>query len=144
MANEYDDTILEEFVLPDDKDEPPTKWKLGALDTLLRVYLKDQLTSFNISNNDPHSLANSVVNINAMYLDAVRFGLKGWENFKSKSGIIEYTTVSIAIPKVGNRQGLSEFMLRKLKDSWIKIMGERILKLSNINIGSSVDEERKN
>lgn len=71
---------------PDRKNADPakaTKWQLGTLDSRLYGYLRDITTEI-VQTEDGQAARRLAVN--KMYREAVRFGLRGWSNFKDERG----------------------------------------------------------
>jgi len=105
-----------DFVSEFDKDEPKTTWKLGALDTDIFDLLGDQ---------DRNPLK--------MMSEAVRFGLKGFENFKSADGNeVKFDTVSRAVGG-RNYKVLADNILRIIPPSVKNELGAEILKMSKLS-----------
>lgn len=67
--------------VPDPKKA--TRWKLGTLDSRVYGYLRDITTEI-VQTDDGQ--ASRRLAVNKMYREAVRFGLRGWENFKDHRG----------------------------------------------------------
>jgi hypothetical protein len=110
-----------DFVSQYDKSEPKTIWKLGALDSEI----------FDLLGEDKNPLR--------LMSDAVRFGLKGIENFKDgNDNLVKFDTVTRAV---------GPYSYKVVADSIMKIippqvkseLGAEILKLSKLN-----EEETKN
>jgi hypothetical protein len=74
-----------DYVCKDDKGLPKeeqTTWKIGVLDSLTMADVSQMDVSF-----DPGSKEQCVrANIAGRELDYVRYGLKGWDNFKKANG----------------------------------------------------------
>jgi hypothetical protein len=136
MTTPTNPSYTEDFVLPTDK-ENPTVFHLGMLDTLLRVHIDDAhttltriLTGTKMSDADMHH----------KYLEMVRFGLRGWTNFKDASGLdVPFETEKFTVPKVGERLGISDTCLNHIDIVDIMAIG---IQLSKMNTVSRAD--RKN
>lgn len=64
-----------------------TIWKLGTLDSRVMGYLRDMSTKFTVSQANMTGENNSVetsVSQSEQDFETVRFGLKGWTNFKDE------------------------------------------------------------
>jgi len=75
-----------EYVLKDDK-ENPTTWILSVLDSLVKTRLNDLGMVYRYNPDAPKdSIAETRMNIAEQDLEFVRFGLKGFKDFKCKNG----------------------------------------------------------
>lgn len=72
---------------PNDPDpKSPTKFKLGVIEHRVRLYIDDLTTEFEISSKNPKDSAKATMRVSLRGYNLVRFGLKGFENFKDKNG----------------------------------------------------------
>ncbi len=110
-----------DFISSYDKDEPKTIWKVGVLDSEV----------FDLLGEDKNPLR--------LMSDAVRFGLKGFENFKDSSGKeIKFDTISRVVGPYNYRVVADNIM--KIIPPQIKTeLGMEILKISRLQ-----EEEIKN
>lgn len=68
-----------------------TQFTIGALDAFVSSYMFDRTLSF--SENDA-GVQTAMVKMNEANIEGVRFGLKGWSNFKDDKGNdVEFKTV---------------------------------------------------
>jgi len=75
-----------EYVLEDDKTNPTT-WILGILDSLIKTRLTDLGMVYKYNPEAPKdSVAESHMNIAEQDFEFVKFGLKGFKNFKDTKG----------------------------------------------------------
>ena len=75
-----------EYVLKDDKKDPTT-WMLGILDSLVKTRLTDLGMVYKYNPDAPaDSVAETHMNIAEQDLEFVRYGLKGFKNFKLANG----------------------------------------------------------
>ncbi len=110
-----------DFVSQYDKDEPKTIFKIGALDSEI----------FDLLGEDKNPLR--------LMSDAIRFGLKGFENFNDSNGKpIKFDTVSRAVGQY-NYKVVSDSIMKILPPQVKTELGTEILKLSKLN-----EEEIKN
>lgn len=110
-----------DFVSQYDKVEPKTIWKLGALDSEV----------FDLLGEDKNPLR--------LMSDAVRFGLKGVENFKDGNGNdIKFNTVSRAVGPY-NYKVVADNIMKIIPPQVKTELGMEILKISKLN-----EEEIKN
>lgn len=69
-----------------------TRFTIGALDAFVSAYVSDRMLTF--SDSDLGGIQTAQVKMNEADLEVVRFGLKGWENFKdARDNDIEFKTV---------------------------------------------------
>ncbi len=104
-----------------DKNEPKTIWKVGPLDSEI----------FDLLGEDKNPLR--------LMSDAVRFGLKGFENFKdSNDNVIKFDTVSYAVGPY-NYKVVANNIMKIIPPQLKTELGREILKMSKLN-----EEEVKN
>ena len=73
---------VQSYVSKHDPDKNnPTKFLIGVLDPNLRSFIEDQTTSFEFSSKNPSDAAKANINAGKRNLLAVKFGLRGIENF---------------------------------------------------------------
>lgn len=109
------------FISQYDNEEPKTIWKLGALDSEI----------FDLLGEDKNPLR--------LMSDAVRFGLKGFENFKDENGNeMKFNTVSRAVGSY-NYKVVADNIMKILPPQLKSELGVEILKMSKLN-----EEEIKN
>ena len=82
MLTGIDVTATRKYVSKLDPDkENPTVFHLGYLDPALRAELDDESSSFKLSSTNPKDPADIKINYNKRQLMAIKYGLKGLENF---------------------------------------------------------------
>ncbi len=75
-----------EYTLPGDTEDPTT-FIIGILDSILKSKLKDLGMVYRYNPDAPKdSVAECHMNIGEQDLEFVRFGLRGFKNFKDKKG----------------------------------------------------------
>jgi hypothetical protein len=127
-----DPDYQEDFVLEQDKTEEdhPT-FKIGVLDVFVRTYL-----------DDTHSTVEHMVDdvpvtdtvIHDKFLNFVRFGLRGWTNFKNFKGEdVPFVTEDKVFPRLGKRTVVSDECLRKLDIKWSFEIGLAIIGLNKVS-----------
>jgi len=123
-----DVNAVREYSLKCDDGDDKTVFQIGTLDAPLRAYIEDKGLSYSVNASAPKDApANVSMNMNARSLEVVRFGLRGWKNFKDAQGReIQFDRVSQAVPGIGNRHVASDSSLRLLKMDWIKELGKEI------------------
>ena len=138
MATPTNPSYTEDFILPaDSKSDKPTVFRVGVLDTLLRVHIDDEhttltriLTGTKLTDAEMHH----------KYLEMVRFALRGWSNFKDLSGAdVPFETEKFIVPKVGERLGMTDACLNRLDAVDVMSIGMQISKLNTVSRA-----ERKN
>ena len=114
-----------EYVLKDDKTNPTT-WILGILDSLIKTRLTDLGMVYKYNPEAPKdSCAESHMNIAEQDFEFVKFGLKGFKNFKDAKGSeivcktekktvgnTEYDVVSDETLKVIPRAAITELAVK--------------------------------
>ncbi|MFA5143976.1 MAG: hypothetical protein WC522_07435 [Candidatus Omnitrophota bacterium] len=125
--------------LDPDKNNP-TVFHIGMLDPFLRAHIDDEVTSLEVSSKNPDDKAKANICASKRNLLAVRFGLKGLENFldpRTKEPV-KFDTISISV-NGKNYNGVSEPILAMLGKLLMDELAEVILKENAIS-----EEERKN
>ena len=129
------------FVSKLEKDkENPTVFHLGLLDPILRAEFEDESLIFEKSSSNPNDPAKATIARSGFNIKAVRFGLKGMDNFldpRTKEPM-PFETVSVSI-KGKNYNVASEQIIKMLGKKLIEELAEEIL---SENIFS--EEEEKN
>lgn len=104
-----------EFVSGYDKDEPKTIWKIGVLDSEV----------FDLLGEDKNPLR--------LMSDAVRFGLRGFENFKDGNGNpVKFDTVSRPVGAY-NYKVVADHIMKIIPPQVKTELGMEILKISRLN-----------
>ena len=137
-----DPAATREYTLRADKDDP-TVFILGTVDPYLRAAIDDGTTSFSISRGgEADEPADMVISVRRKNLELVKFGVKGWRNFKSRASgeldDVDFESQSYPVPKLGPRSGMSERCLKMLASAWID---ELAIEISRDNRLS--EEERR-
>ena len=118
----------EVFVCKDDDPSNPTKWRLGVIDSLAMSEIQDLITVFEPDQSGrPDAPTKTKLCLNLVRTEAVRHGLKGWENFVDFSG----TQVPFKTERrhIGGKtvDVVCEDILRTIPYSVINEIGDRIL-----------------
>jgi hypothetical protein len=109
-----DPDAIRDFSFPEDVDDP-TIYQLGQIDSHLLAAIYDGQNVYFRNDSGPEMPASFEIKANRRNLDLVKFGLKGWRNFKdSKGKDAEFDMQSYPVPKIGPRNGVSERCLRML------------------------------
>ena len=82
MLTGIDVTATKKYVskLDPDKDNP-TVFHIGFLDPVLRAEIDDESSSYEMSSSNPNDKAKINLSWNKRQITAIKFGLKGLENF---------------------------------------------------------------
>lgn len=127
MIRAFNKDYVEEYSLKDDT-EPKTIFTIGVLNAFVRAHI-----------DDAHYSVDPVTNINDTrisdkYIDFVRFGLRGWSNFKDASGKdIEFKTEEKIINGLGKVQVVSDDCLNKLQLKELIELGFRIVTMNSVS-----------
>ncbi len=82
MLTGIDITATRRYVSKLDPDkENPTVFQIGLLDPALRAEIDDDSSSYEMSSTNPNDKAMVKLNWNKRQIKAIKFGLKGLENF---------------------------------------------------------------
>lgn len=129
--------VVHDYSLALDDGEQKTIFKLGVIDSFTRAYIDDK---YSIRKTIDGKVDLEDVNVHAKYLEFVRFGLRGWVNFKDGLGQdIPFETVEVNLPNIGKRTVASDSSLKRLTLGWIVELGVEILSHNQIS-----QEELKN
>lgn len=86
---------VRDYICKDDDPDDPTVWKIGTLSSRDKGMIRDSVTSFsfdteNLNSEDGEkadvSSMDTKIERSKMNFEAVRRGLKGWENFLDDKG----------------------------------------------------------
>jgi hypothetical protein len=82
MLTGIDITATRKYIskLDPDKDNP-TVFQIGSLDPALRAEIDDDSSSYEMSSTNPNDKAMVKLNWNKRQIKAIKFGLRGMENF---------------------------------------------------------------
>lgn len=82
MLTGIDVNATRKYVSKLDPDkENPTTFHIGVLDPALRAEIDDDSSSYEMSSSNPNDKAKVRLNWNKRQITAIKFGLKGLENF---------------------------------------------------------------
>jgi hypothetical protein len=85
MVKAIDIDAVSEYICKEDRELPEeeqTRWKLGVIDSLSLVKIDRCDVEFDPDSNE----AKVTADILGREMEYVRYGLKGWDNFKDKNG----------------------------------------------------------
>ena len=128
------------IILPKDDPDNPTKWKIGVIDSLIMAEIQDLITLFEPDGSGNRDApAKTKLCINLVKTEAVRYGLKGWENFADSTG----TSVPFRTERrhIGGKtvDALADDLLRMIPFNVVTELGDRILDKNRFS-----EEEAKN
>jgi hypothetical protein len=124
-----------EYSLVSDKGDDKTVFQLGTVDSFVRAYIDDSHLNIRKQDGEYDDVA-----VHHKYLEFVRFGLKGWKNFKDASGQeIPFQTEEFNVPRIGKRTIVSDASMKHLDLKWVIELG-----LSIITNNSLSKDESKN
>ena len=132
-------TETEEYIYKNDVTNP-TKWKIGVIDSFMMSEIQDMITTFEIDRmGGPNSPAKNHLCLNMAQMEAVRYGLKGFENFVDSTGsVIPFQTEKRVI---GGKSVsvITEEILRQIPHDILMELGRHILDKNKFS-----EEEVKN
>ena len=122
------------FTCKDDR-ENPTRWKIGVIDALVMAEIQDLITVFEPDYSNMEGPAKSKLCLNRVKSEAVRYGLKGWENFVDSTGS--------AVPFRTERRTMGGRTVDALPDELMQMIpfvivteiGDKILTMNRLNEG---------
>lgn len=121
------------YVCKKDK-ESPTKWKIGVIDSLIMSEIQDLITLFEPDGSGrPDAPAKTKLCLNLVRAEAVRYGVRGWENFVDSTGSpVAFKTERRSI---GGKMvdALDEDILRLIPYEVVNELGEAVLAKNRFN-----------
>lgn len=138
MATPVNASYTEEYTLiADRKSASPTIFNVGVIDTLMRLHIDDEHTTLTRVKNGTKMTDRA---IHHKYLELVRFGLRGWSNFKKVDGSdVKFETEIVNVPQVGDRIALTDATLSTLDAVDVVELGIKVADLNTLT-----REQRKN
>jgi hypothetical protein len=122
----FDINAIREYSLKEDEGPDRTVFSIGRIDSVLRSHIMDSTAKFSKDSQASERVDASVGVFERFYL-LTRFGVKGWKNLKDSGGNeIPFDQVSVPVPGVGTRQGLSERAMNLLQP-WISELAFEVL-----------------
>lgn len=124
----------------DPDKENPTVFHIGALDPVLRAEIDDESSSYEMSSTNPNDKARVKLNWNKRQITAIKFGLKGMDNFldpqTDKPVEVKFETIQYAGKM---RNVLPDRIIAMFPSELRQELSEAILSESKLS-----EEERKN
>jgi hypothetical protein len=118
----------------------PTVFHIGVLDPVLRAEIDDESSSYEMSSTNPNDKAKVKLNWNKRQITAIKFGLKGIDNFldpqTNKPVEVKFETIQYAGKM---RQALPDRIISMFPNELRQELSEAILNESKLT-----DDERKN
>lgn len=138
MIRAVDVDAVCDYVCKSDRALPEaeqTRWKIGVIDSVTMAKLDQMDVEFNPQSDEAKIKANLL----GRELEFVRYGLKGWENFKDKNSQ-EIKPIFNTLSRAGQAQEI-------LSDKSLRVIPQEVIKeLSSVIRGTSTlsEEEAKN
>jgi hypothetical protein len=126
-----------EYKCADDDGDDPTWWILGVIDAVLLAKIEDKLMLFRVGGEqaDEDGSTETKLKVNERNIEIVRYGLKGYRNFKDAEGKeIPFRTVS-AVRSGRNVKIVEDATIRRIPPNVLKELAEQILE------GNALSEE---
>lgn len=115
MIVAFDINAVREYSLRSDDGPEKTVFHIGRIDSILRSHIMDSTTRF-AKEGEKSDRVEAEVDISKRFYLLAQFGVKGWKGFKDSAGNeVPFDQVSVPVPGVGNRMGLSERTLNLLQ-----------------------------
>lgn len=110
-----------------------TCFDLSPIDGVLLSAIEDSQTQFKVSGADENGSPDISINLHAKRVEMVRFGLKGWSNFKDATGQdVPFTLSKQPVGRVGVRPCVSPQSLMRLPKQVIDELAEKISEMSTV------------
>jgi hypothetical protein len=112
----FDSAQTRKYSLKRDTGENKTFFLLGGLNSKLSAYIHDHQTSFSVGAGGSNGQADVSINISERDRLAVKFGLRGWENFKdSKGKEVVFQRTKLGLNGLAPTDGLTDECLDSVK-----------------------------
>lgn len=119
MITGIDTGLAQDYVSKYDNSDPKTNWKIGVLSSRVFAYVGSQIS-------DPSKSIDGMIEI-------VRFGLKGFDNFKDKDGNdVKFTTQSKEIYTSSYRV-VSDDIISIIPIDLVIELGGKILEITKLS-----------
>jgi len=141
MLTGIDITATRKYVSKLDPDkENPTVFHIGVLDPVLRAEVDDESSSYEMSSSNPDDKAKVKLNWNKRQLTAIKYGLKGIDNFLDPQTVKPITIKLEAMHYAGKmRDTVPDHVIAMFPSELRSELAEVILNESKLT-----DTERKN
>lgn len=118
----------------------PTTFHIGALDPFTRAYIDDQSTTFKISSKNPNDMADANISAAKRNILAVKFGLRGLDNFADPQTLkpVKFDTISFSV-NGKNVNAVSDEIIKLFPTQLIDELANEILIANKLS-----EEETKN
>ncbi len=116
----------------------PTIFQIGVLDPFIRSHIDDQSTHFELSSKNPDDMAKANVGLSRRNVLAVKFGLRGLENFMDPQTkkAVSFDTVSVSINKA-NYNAVTDVILKMFSKALIDELAKVILDENELSAGEA-------
>jgi len=141
MLTGIDINSTRKFISKFDPDQNnPTVFHIGILDPVLRAEVDDESSTYELSSRNPNDKAKVRLNWNKRQITAIKFGLKGLENFldpqTNKPVDLSFDTIQYAGKM---RQAVPDRIIAMFSNELRQELAEAVLNESKLS-----EEERKN
>lgn len=141
MLTGIDINATRKFISKSDPDQNnPTVFRLGVLDPVLRAEVDDESSTYELSSRNPNDKAKVRLNWNKRQITAIKFGLRGLENFldpqTNKPVELSFDTISYAGKM---RSSVPDRIIAMFSNELRQELAEAILNESKLS-----EEETKN
>ena len=135
MLTAVNANAVREYCLKSDKGVEKTIFLIGVLDAFTRAHIRDSATSYVATKDEEGGdvKAKAQVNVAAMEIETVRFGLRGWKNFTGEAGTQVQCLAEMRPTPAGPRKGLTDESLMLLHPAWISELAEEINSANNLS-----------
>jgi hypothetical protein len=136
MLKAINPNYTENYSLREDEGDDKTVFTVGLIDSITRAFIDDK--HLEMRDADGQTSFNDVA-LHDKYLAFVRFGLKGWSNFKDAEGNdVPFMTEEVNFPRLGKRTVVSDEGLKRLELTAIVELG---MKITSLNSTTSVEKK---
>lgn len=116
----------------------PTTFQIGVIDSFIKAHIEDQTAQFKFSAGGPNAPVDTLVFANKRNILAVKFGLRGLDNFMDPqtNKAIKFDTISVAVGGK-NYPAVTDEILRLFTKELIEELAEIILNANRISEGET-------
>ncbi len=116
MVIAIDINAIKEYSLKDDISDNKTIFLIGQIDSITRSYVDDENALYDFKDKDEPVKTK----FNTKLIDIIRFGVKGWKNFKDVAGFdVEFKTEEKTFPIIGKRTVMSDESISRIPSKYI-------------------------
>lgn len=124
---------VEDFSLMEDSGDDKTIFQIGAISTQVRAWIDD---THLIVSKETGAIDDTM--LHDKYIQFVKFGLRGWKNFKDANGTdVPFSTTEQNIPRLGKISVVSNECIDRLQLRQIVEIGLAIITLNQMGADKS-------